>query len=135
MGRVRQLKFPKTVAAAKALEVAESNANRLKWSFAFAMLNECPRSEHGVNNGTKGRLRQLQAQLVKAGCKEYDLDYLDRQRATAAAFPEGEYSHSIPFSIHLVAGDLQTLKHAMAKARAEGEKLTADYVRKFKRSR
>ena len=77
---------------------------------------------------------QCARELQRLGFETYSLDHLRELRRTAANFPDGDRSPSVPFTVHSEAGDPATLKAAMEAAAREGVRPTVDYVKEFKKS-
>ena len=121
------VKFPEVVAAVRAAEDCP-------WKVGDALIKECgPPGNHGVNNGALDKLDQCVRELRGLGF-ETSREYLRDLRRTAANFPDGVRTPSVPFTVHLEAGDPATLKAAMEAAARDGVRPTVDYVKGFKTS-
>ena len=72
---------------------------------ADALIEECgPPGNHGVNTGALDKLDQCGRELRRLGF-ETSREYLRDLRRTAANFPDGVRTPSVPFTVHLEAGD------------------------------
>ena len=121
------VQFPIVVAAVR-------EADRSLWKIGDALIEEC---------GTAGtpwrqyrlldKLDQCARELRRLGF-ETSREYLRDLRRTAANFPDGVRTPSVPFTVHLEAGDPATLKAAMEAAARDGVRPTVDYVKDFKKS-
>ena len=97
------VKFPEVVAAVRAAE-------KCLWKIGDALIKECgPPGDHGVNTGALDKLDQCARELRRLGL-ETSREYLRELRRTAANFPDGDRSPSVPFTVHSEAGDPATLK-------------------------
>ena len=108
------VKFPEVVAAVR-------EAEKCLWKIGDALIKECgPPGDHGVNTGALDKLDQCARELQRLGFETYSRDHLRDLRRTAANFPDGDRSPSVPFTVHLEAGDPATLKAAMEAAARDG---------------
>jgi len=128
-GRKARLEFPKTLAA---IEAAELDDTQHQWRIGDALIEEVglPQSP-GVNDGSTKDFERLAEELETRGYEKYSVDHLRDLRNTAAAFPAGERSPSIYWSIHSLAGSPQALAAAGRQANNERRRLTAKYMRTF----
>ena len=86
------------------------DAEKCLWKIGDALIEECgPPGDHGVNTGALDKLDQCARELRRLGF-ETSREYLRDLRRTAANFPDGVRSPSVPFTVHLEAGDPATLK-------------------------
>ena len=81
-------------------------AEKCLWKIGDALIKECgPPGDHGVNTGALDKLEQCARELRRLGLETYSLDYLRELRRTAANFPDGDRSPSVPLTVHSEAGD------------------------------
>lgn len=64
--------------------------------------------------------------------RKFSLPFLKKLRANAAAFKHDNRLSSVTWTVHLEAGDHETLSAVMKEADHEQEKLTVAFVRQFK---
>jgi hypothetical protein len=106
------IKFPQTVAAAKAMEHDQ-------WKLGDALLKECglPGDSH-ANNGSSAKLQAAQAELEAHGI-EYEISTLRRYRDTAHAFPHASRIATVSHRVHIACGTPTILNAVLAAWRKE----------------
>ena len=74
--------FPRTIAAARALNDADQSKWAALWALGDALIQECgPPGEDGVNNGSKSKIERASAALKNLGYKHWPV-YLVAQGQT-----------------------------------------------------
>jgi hypothetical protein len=115
------IKFPQTVAAAKAMELDQ-------WKLGDALLKECGLpSESGINNGSYTKLQAAQAELEGHGI-DYELSTLRRYRDVAHAFPPATRVAGTSHRVHLecCTPDMLNAVLAIWKKEKGNKPLTSD---------
>jgi hypothetical protein len=123
--QVLDTEFPKTIAAARDIE-------RSSWKLAWGLVEETGApSEPGERTGSNEKVKKVQAALEAAGYP-YALGYLLAMRRMGAQFPPEELSafdEAMPISFFMIAGTPEKLRTAVEKAKKDGVKLTAPFIR------
>ena len=127
------LEFPQTVKAVREVEDLAGRADGGVWRIGDALITECgPPGAHGVNSGSNGKIKRAAVELKRLGFAKYGLSYLRLLRSTADAFKHANRLASVPWSVHLDAGDPETLRAVQKRSEQEHAKLTRSYVKRFK---
>jgi hypothetical protein len=134
-GRNGVFKFPKIIKLVREADDAGRRADGYLWRIGDALIAECgPPGRHGVNTGTKDKLKQVARELKQARLGEdWSLVYLSKLRATAAAFADDKRLSSLPWSVHLVAGKPATLLTINKAAEIQGKRLTVSLAKKLRK--
>jgi hypothetical protein len=124
--------IPKTIKAARALVAAGKSSWHEHWNLGDALVEECgPPGANGVNNGSEKKLRDASNELKRLNLP-HTLIWLRKLRSCAAAFPTPDNRlPAISWTVHLEAGNPETLTAAKDQAQQKQESLTVKFVKRF----
>jgi hypothetical protein len=131
--------FNKTLNAGRHLHEARGRTFEYQVALAEALLEEVgPPGPNGKHNESSKRLKEAHGALAREGI-HFSIEYLRELRQFAHAFPTPEdRSPGCSFTVHLKAGNPETLHAVIATAGAEGkapEGITVAFVQGFLKQR
>ena len=137
--RPRKAPFEKTLNAGRDLHEARRRGFEYQVALAEALLEEVgPPGPNGKHNESSKRLKEAHGALAREGI-DFSIEYLRELRQFAHVFPTPEdRSPGCSFTVHLKAGNPETLHAVIAEARAEGkapEGITVAFVQGFLKQR
>lgn len=128
-----EYEFAQTLEAAEAYRDAEHRNWECAWVFGDVLVQQCgvPGAD-GVHTGSDARIARAAKFLRQHGI-EYSNEHLRDLRQVANAFPAGDRSPAVAWSVYRVAGNLEIFNGAKTSARIAAKKLTVPFIKKYRK--